>query len=66
MEHIAKIGDYITVPNCATIGTVTGMKEGGAAIGSDPMLVYEIETTQGLMRIPSDWLAMLINPCNAA
>ena len=22
MEHIAKIGDYITVPNCATIGTV--------------------------------------------
>ena len=62
MEHIAKIGDYITVPSCATIGTVTGIKEGVAAIGSDPMLVYEIETTQGLMRVPSDWLAMLIKP----
>ena len=56
MEHIAKIGDYITVPNCATIGTVTGIKEGGAAIGSGPMLVYEIETTQGLRRVPSDSL----------
>ena len=62
MEHIAKIGDYVNVPNCATIGTVTGIKEGVASIGSDPMLVYEIETTQGLMRVPSDWLAMLIKP----
>ena len=62
MEHIAKIGDYITVPNCATVGTVKNIKEGGAAIGPDPMLVYEIETDQGLMHIPSDWLAMLIKP----
>jgi len=36
MEHIAKIGDYITVPNCATVGTVKNIKEGGAAIGPDP------------------------------
>ena len=62
MEQIAKIGDYITVPNCATIGTVKDIKKGGAAIGSDPMLIYEIETNEGLMRIPADWLAMLIKP----
>ena len=54
MEQIAKIGDYITVPNCATIGTVKEIKDGGAAIGSDPMLIYEIETNQGPMRVPSD------------
>jgi len=62
MEHIAKIDDYITVPSCATTGTVKAIKESDAAIGSDPMLIYEIETNQGLMRIPSDWLAMLIKP----
>lgn len=62
MEQIAKIGDYITVPNCATIGTVKNIKDASDAIGSDPMLIYEIETNQGLMRVPSDWLAMLIKP----
>jgi hypothetical protein len=62
MEHIAKIGDHITVPNCATIGTVKGIKEGDTAISSDPMLIYEIETNEGLMRVPADWLAMLIKP----
>jgi hypothetical protein len=60
MEHMAKIGDYITVPNCTTIGTVKGIKQSEAAIGSDPMLIYEIETNEGLMRVPADWLAMLI------
>jgi len=39
MEHMAKIGDYITVPNCTTIGTVKDIKQGEAAIGSDPMLI---------------------------
>jgi len=57
--YIAKIDDYITVPNCVTTGTVRAIKEGDAAIGSDPIFIYEIETNQGLMRVPSDWLAML-------
>ena len=63
MEQIAKIGAYITVPDCATTGTVKDIKEGsGDAIGQDPMLVYEIETDQGRMRVPADWLARLIKP----
>jgi hypothetical protein len=62
MERIAEIGDYITVPNSTTIGTVKAIKDGDAAIGSDPMLVYEIETNQGMMRLPADWLARLIAP----
>ena len=63
MEQIAKIGDYITVPDCATTGTVKNIKEGsGDAIGQDPILVYEIETDQGMMRVPADWLARLIRP----
>jgi hypothetical protein len=63
MEQIAQIGDYITVPDFATTGTVKDIKDGGRdAIGQDPMLVYEIETVQGMMRVPADWLARLIRP----
>lgn len=63
MEQIAKIGDYITVPDCATTGTVKNIKEGsGDAIEQDPMLVYEIETDQGMMRVPADWFSRLIMP----
>lgn len=62
MEQIAKIGDYITVPNSTTIGTVNAIKDGDAAIGSDPISIYEIETNQGMMRVPADWLARLIEP----
>jgi hypothetical protein len=59
MEQIAKIGDHITVPDCATTGTVKNMQEGS---GQGPILVYEIETDQGTMYIPADWLARLIRP----
>ena len=63
MEQIAKIGDYISVPDCTTTGTVKDIKEASQeAIGEDPMLVYEIETSQGMMHIPADWLARLIKP----
>lgn len=62
MERIAKIGDYITVPDCATTGTVKGIKESGQDTAQDHMLIYEIETDQGLMRLPADWLARLIDP----
>ena len=62
MEQTAKIGDYITVPDCSTIGTVKDIRDGGAEIDSDPMLIYEIETNQGMMRLPADWLARLIEP----
>ena len=63
MEQIAKIGAYITVPDCATTGTVKNIKEGsGDAIGQKRILVYEIETDQGMMRVPADWLARLIKP----
>ena len=63
MEHIARIGDYITVPDCATTGTVKAIKNGvPEATEPDQMLIYEIETEQGLMRIPADWLARLLRP----
>ena len=63
MEQIAKVGDYITVPDCATTGTVKNIKEGsGDEIEQDPMLVYEIETDQGIMRVPADWFSRLIMP----
>ena len=63
MEHIASIGDYITVPDCATTGTVKAIKNGGPeATEPDQMLIYEIETEHGLMRIPADWLARLLMP----
>jgi hypothetical protein len=63
MEQIAKTGDYITIPDCTTTGTVKNIKEGsGDAIGRNPMAVYEIETDQGMMRVPADWLARLIRP----
>jgi hypothetical protein len=63
MEQIAKIGGYITVPDCATTGTVKNITAGsGDAIGQGPILVYEIETGQGMMRVPADWLARLIRP----
>jgi hypothetical protein len=63
MDQIAKINDYISVPDCATTGTVKDIKAGGHdAIGQNPMPVYEIETPQGMMRVPADWLARLITP----
>jgi hypothetical protein len=62
MEQNAKVGDYITVPNCTTVGTVKAVKDGEATIGSYPILVYEIETNQGIMRLPADWLERLIAP----
>ena len=63
MEQIAKIGDYITVPDCATTGTVKAINEGGSdTLDTDPMLIYEIETVQGMMRVPAYWLARLIEP----
>jgi hypothetical protein len=63
MEQIAKIGDYITVPDCATTGTVKTIKGGDSdTLDADPMLIYEIETSQGMMRLPADWLARLIEP----
>ena len=63
MEQIAKIGEYITPPDCATTGTVKGIKESDLdPTSTDPMLIYEIETNQGMMRVPADWLARLIDP----
>jgi hypothetical protein len=63
MEQIAKIGDYLTPSDCATTGTVKNIEEGrGDAIVQEPISVYEIETDQGRMRIPADWLARLIRP----
>ena len=63
MVQIAKIGDYITPSECTTTGAVEPIEEGrGDAIGQDPMSVDEIETDQGMMRIPADWLARLISP----
>ena len=63
MEQIAKIGDFITVPDCATTGTVKAINEGDSdTVDTDPMLIYEIETDQGMMRVPADWLARLIEP----
>lgn len=39
MEQIAKIGAYITVPDCATTGTVKNIKEGsGDAIGQEAVV----------------------------
>lgn len=64
MEQIAKIGDYITPPDCMTTGTVKNIQEGSVnAIGQDPISVYEIEIDQGGMRIPANWLARLIRFC---
>lgn len=63
MVQIAKIGDYITPPDCTTAGTVKNIEGGsGDAIEQDPVSVYEIETDQGMMRIPADWLERLIRP----
>ena len=62
MEQVAKIGDYITVPDCATTGTVKAINEGDSdTLATDPMVIYEIETDQGT-RVPADWLARLIEP----
>ena len=58
LEQIAKIGDYFTPTDCTTAGTVKNIEErSGDAIGQDPMSGSEIETDQGRMRIPPDWLA---------
>ncbi len=47
MEQIAKIGDYITVPDCATTGTVKNIKEGsGDAIGQDPIWSMKLRQTR--------------------
>ena len=63
MEQIVKIGDCITVPDCATTGTVKSISGGGSdTLEADPMLIYEIETVHGTRRLPADWLARLIEP----
>ena len=67
MEQIAKVNDYISVPDCATTGTVKHIKAGSRDAPSlDRMSIYEIETSHGMMRIPADWLARLIRPGLAA
>ena len=51
------------MPDYTTTGTVKNIKEGsGDAMGQERILVYEIETDQGMMRVPADWLARLIKP----
>ena len=51
MEHIARIGDSITVPDCATTGTVNAITVGvSKATDQDRTFVYEIEAEQGLIR----------------
>ena len=62
MEQIAKINDSISVPDCETTGTVKDIKTGHDAISPDVVPIYEIDTSQGMMRIPADWLARLIRP----
>lgn len=63
MEQIVKIGDYITVPDCTTTGTVKEIKASDQNTSAqDQMLIYEIETIQSMMRLPADWLARLIQP----
>jgi hypothetical protein len=55
MEQIANINEYISVPDCATTGTVKDIEAGGRdAIGPNSMMIFEIETSQGTMRIPAD------------
>ena len=67
MEQIAKVNDYISVPDCATTGTVKDIKAGDPdATSPDPIPIYEIETSQGMMRLPADWLARLIRPGSEA
>ncbi len=62
MEQIVKVNDYISVPDCATTGTVKDIKSGVRdATSPNTMPIYEIETSQGMM-IPADWLAKLIRP----
>ena len=60
-QQIANINDYISVPDCSTTGTVKDIKGGGLSI-PESMLIYEIETSQGVMRVPGDWLERLIKP----
>lgn len=63
VEQIVNITDDISVPDCATTGTVKDIQDGGEdAISPNSMLIYEIETPQGMMRVPGDWLARLIKP----
>ena len=63
MEQVAKVNDYISVPDCATTGTVKHIKAGDRDAPSlDPLQIYEIETSHGMMRLPGDWLARLIRP----
>ena len=59
MEHILKINDYISVPDCTTTGTVKDIR-GGEML--NPTLIYEIETPHGMMRLPADWLEKLVRP----
>jgi hypothetical protein len=60
MEHVLKINDYISVPDCATTGTVKNI-QGGEMI-NPTLMIYEIETSHGMMRLPSDWLEKLVRP----
>jgi len=50
MAQTANINDYITVPDCAATGILKQIKPGGRdAIGPNSILIYEIETSQGMM-----------------
>jgi hypothetical protein len=60
MEHVLKINDYISVPDCATTGTVKDIQGGGMI--NPTLMIYEIETSHGMMRLPSDWLEKLVRP----
>jgi hypothetical protein len=51
----------MTTSQCriATTGTVKDVQAGDL---NPPLMIYEIETTHGIMRLPADWLEKLIRP----
>ena len=53
VPHIVTINDYISVPDCTTTGTVKDIQAGHL---NPPLMIYEIETTQGMMRLAADRL----------
>ena len=55
-------GGFGSVPILSEDGMVLGIVSEFDLIGQDPMSVYEIETDQGRMRIPADWLTRLMRP----
>lgn len=63
MEQLARIGDHVSFAECETAGVVREISAGHLqVVGRESMLVYEIETVQGTMRIPADWLHRLARP----